>query len=188
VQVALDAAAKGRTTIVIAHRLSTIKTADNIVVLVNGQIIEQGTHTQLIEKNGNYATLVRGQNINVPQESPELMNQEKVDLAKAIEMENKDRYQAAGKISVVEKVADEADKDPRTQSLSGSLWGSIRLIWAFNKKEWPLMILGLFFSAVAGGGQPVQAVLFAKSIETLSLPPPFYQKLRSGKRCFLYRW
>ena len=47
VQHALDVAAQGRTTIVIAHRLSTIKTADNIVVMKLGKIIEQGTHDQL---------------------------------------------------------------------------------------------------------------------------------------------
>jgi ABC-type multidrug transport system fused ATPase/permease subunit len=47
----------GRTALVIAHRLSTIKGADNIVVLQKGQIIEQGTHTELLEQEGAYASL-----------------------------------------------------------------------------------------------------------------------------------
>jgi ABC-type multidrug transport system fused ATPase/permease subunit len=47
----------GRTAIIIAHRLSTIKGADNIVVLQAGQIIEQGTHAQLLERDGAYASL-----------------------------------------------------------------------------------------------------------------------------------
>ncbi len=47
----------GRTTIVVAHRLSTIRNADQIVVLERGQIKEQGTHTELIKKNGIYAQL-----------------------------------------------------------------------------------------------------------------------------------
>jgi ATP-binding cassette subfamily B (MDR/TAP) protein 1 len=180
VQVALDAASKGRTTIVIAHRLSTIKNADKIVVLINGQIVEQGTHDQLIEKNGNYAVLVRRQNITVSPESPDRMDQEKADLEKVIEME-KDSPQAPGKTSTVAKEINDAVIGLEEKSSNGSLWASIRLIWAFNKKEWPLLIIGLFFSAVAGGGQPVQAVLFAKSIETLSLAPPLYPKLRHGK-------
>ena len=64
VQAALDVASQGRTTIVIAHRLSTIKTADNIVVIVNGRIVEQGTHDQLVDKNGMYLRLVEAQRIN----------------------------------------------------------------------------------------------------------------------------
>ena len=57
VQEAMDALRRGRTTIVIAHRLSTIKTADCIVVMDQGQIIETGTHAELLNKNGNYAKL-----------------------------------------------------------------------------------------------------------------------------------
>src|SRR5205085_7871154 len=47
----------GRTAVVIAHRLSTIKRADSIVVLQAGQIIEQGTHTELLQRNCEYASL-----------------------------------------------------------------------------------------------------------------------------------
>ncbi|HVU66219.1 MAG TPA: ABC transporter ATP-binding protein [Ktedonobacteraceae bacterium] len=57
VQQGLKRLLHGRTAIVIAHRLSTIKSADNIVVLRKGQIIEQGTHSQLLELEGAYAML-----------------------------------------------------------------------------------------------------------------------------------
>ena len=57
VQQALDTLMQGRTTLVIAHRLSTIRNADRIVVLVRGQIVEQGTHDELLALNGDYRKL-----------------------------------------------------------------------------------------------------------------------------------
>tara|TARA_R110000751_G_scaffold7805_3_gene31577 strand:+ start:127348 stop:129069 length:1722 start_codon:yes stop_codon:yes gene_type:complete len=61
VQVALENMMKNRTSIVIAHRLSTIQNADQIIVMQKGEIVEQGTHTELLEKNGMYKKLVEMQ-------------------------------------------------------------------------------------------------------------------------------
>ncbi|KIA96910.1 ABC transporter ATP-binding protein [Pedobacter kyungheensis] len=57
----LKAFFKGRTVVIVAHRLSTVSNADNIVVLDKGQIIEQGTHTALTRKKGEYYKLVKNQ-------------------------------------------------------------------------------------------------------------------------------
>jgi subfamily B ATP-binding cassette protein MsbA len=57
VQSAIDQMQEGRTTIIIAHRLSTIQNADRIVVLKEGEIIEQGSHEELLSKSGEYAKL-----------------------------------------------------------------------------------------------------------------------------------
>ncbi len=57
VQKALENLMKGRTTFVIAHRLSTVANADQIVVVINGRIVEQGTHESLLALNGEYAKL-----------------------------------------------------------------------------------------------------------------------------------
>jgi len=61
VQDALDAASEGRTCIVIAHRLSTVKKADVIAVVEQGQVVEQGTHEELIEMKKSYYSLVNAQ-------------------------------------------------------------------------------------------------------------------------------
>lgn len=61
IQNAMDALMKGRTCFVIAHRLSTIKNADLILCVDHGNIVEQGTHTELLEKGGFYANLYNSQ-------------------------------------------------------------------------------------------------------------------------------
>ena len=61
VQKAMDKLTKGRTSFIIAHRLSTIKNADLILVMKDGNIIEQGNHKKLMEKNGFYADLYNSQ-------------------------------------------------------------------------------------------------------------------------------
>lgn len=61
IQAAMDNLMKGRTSFIIAHRLSTIKNADMILVINNGDIVEQGNHEELLAKNGFYATLYNSQ-------------------------------------------------------------------------------------------------------------------------------
>ena len=61
VQVAMDKLTEGRTSFIIAHRLSTIKNADLILVMNHGDIVEQGTHEELLEKDGFYAGLYNSQ-------------------------------------------------------------------------------------------------------------------------------
>lgn len=61
VQEAMDKLTEGRTSFIIAHRLSTIKNADKILVMKEGNIVEQGTHEELLKKNGAYAELYNSQ-------------------------------------------------------------------------------------------------------------------------------
>ena len=68
VQEALDKAREGRTTIVIAHRLSTIYNSDTIAVIHNGEVIESGTHSELMAKKGAYYLLNTVQLDNIEEE------------------------------------------------------------------------------------------------------------------------
>ncbi len=69
VRTALANLMAGRTTFVIAHRLSTVRGADRIVVLKDGQILEEGTHEELLERGGEYERLYRLQFFEDPQDA-----------------------------------------------------------------------------------------------------------------------
>ena len=57
----MDNLTKGKTSFIIAHRLSTIKNADLILVMKDGNIVEQGTHEELLKLNGSYSSLYNSQ-------------------------------------------------------------------------------------------------------------------------------
>src|SRR5690606_8674658 len=59
IQEALESLAQGRTTIAIAHRLSTLRNADYLYVMEHGKVVEEGTHTELMDKDGKYAGMVK---------------------------------------------------------------------------------------------------------------------------------
>ncbi|GAB7334800.1 hypothetical protein MBLNU13_g06718t2 [Cladosporium sp. NU13] len=191
VQAALDVAAQGRTTIVIAHRLSTIKTADNIVVMSQGRIVEQGTHDVLLEKRAAYFNLVEAQRIA---QETERKNEDEISIL--------DEKDAQLNTPGLEKSEDDFKVDPNDLTLGRtktgksessrvleerteekaqkySLWTLVRLVASFNKPEMHWMVFGLFWAIICGGGNPTQSVFFAKSIMALSLPPPLYGELRS---------
>lgn len=77
IQNALDELCKGRTTLVVAHRLSTIKNADEIVVIANGKIKEQGSHDELIKLDGIYAKLY---NLQFRTSDNMILNQDLLDI------------------------------------------------------------------------------------------------------------
>jgi ATP-binding cassette subfamily B (MDR/TAP) protein 1 len=183
VQAALEVASAGRTTITIAHRLSTIKDADNIVVMAEGRIIEQGTHDQLLERKEAYYRLVEAQKIAA-------LNELTADEQATLDAEDEKLVRQRSSPDVPEFVEDPDDKNignklNRTQSEKSvsslaiqrkqaeetkkySLWVLIRVIARFNSTEWHWMLFGLFWSIICGAGNPTQAVFFAKQIIALS--------------------
>ncbi|KAF4983113.1 hypothetical protein FZEAL_1407 [Fusarium zealandicum] len=184
VQAALENAAEGRTTITIAHRLSTIRDAHNIVVMTEGQIVEQGSHNDLLEKRGAYYNLVSAQNIAAAEEmtaeEQAAIDEEEENLIRKMTTDKQAGIIADPEDDIAAKMNRTAtSKSASSLALQGhkaeaeqkyGLWILIKLIASFNKSEWTLMVAGLFFSAICGGGNPTQAVFFAKQIVTLSQP------------------
>jgi len=70
IQDAMDKLMEGRTSLVIAHRLATVQRADEILVIDHGEIVERGTHEELLERNGLYAHLYETQFLSVERAVP----------------------------------------------------------------------------------------------------------------------
>lgn len=184
VQAALDVAAQGRTTIVIAHRLSTIKTADNIVVMSQGRIVEQGTHDALLEKKSAYYNLVEAQRISAANEEKNAeenadLDKSEEELVKSLSPEKEFRREKLERLTTGKSVSSAIleSNNPNSER-QYSLWTLIKVVGSFNKKEVYIMLVGLVFSVIAGAGNPTQSVFFAEEIVALSLPSPMYSKLR----------
>lgn len=182
-QAALEAAAEGRTTITIAHRLSTIKDAHNIVVMSQGAIVEQGTHDALLQKQGAYYNLVTAQNIAAVQAPANAEEDEEDDDARLIRRISTSRSGGGYSEDPDDNIAAKLKRSSTQASVSSrvlknrkpeeeikyTVWTLVKLIASFNRTEWKLMIWGLFWSIICGGGNPVQALFFAKQILVRSI-------------------
>jgi ATP-binding cassette, subfamily B (MDR/TAP), member 1 len=147
VQEALEAASVSRTTICIAHRLSTIKKADNIIVISNGDIMEQGSHDQLYAADGIYRGLVDAQRI-----SAEATKEEEA----TIEISREQSHGVA--IDV---------KDTKSGVVSKtkySFWYLLKRTIKFNREERWVLVGGWVSTFFTGAVYPAMALLFAYGI------------------------
>jgi ATP-binding cassette subfamily B (MDR/TAP) protein 1 len=168
VQAALDQVSRNRTTITIAHRLSTIMKADNIIVMKNGQVIQQGTHEHLLEdKEGAYWGLANAQQLSTGPDLPETKNEMDV-VMEDIELGYEANYGADAQ-------TDEKAATPSEEKQKESYFGSFNLFLWEQKHQWmwySTMILG---ALGAGAAFPVQSFLFAKLISLFDLYGDFLQ-------------
>ncbi|OAQ98396.1 hypothetical protein LLEC1_04360 [Akanthomyces lecanii] len=157
VQTALNNVSKGRTMIAIAHRLSTIRTADKIIVMSKGQVLETGTHSELIKMNGKYAALVRAQDLGDGDASADSDGAEDTKPEEALELIASRASAGAQSVQV------EADKGPSHGVFMG--------LWIIVKEQpelwWYLFIISL--CSIAGGATyPALAVLFAQTMDAFT--------------------
>uniref|UniRef100_A0AAR2KX54 ATP-binding cassette sub-family B member 5 n=1 Tax=Pygocentrus nattereri TaxID=42514 RepID=A0AAR2KX54_PYGNA len=152
VQAALDKARAGRTTIVIAHRLSTIRSADVIAGFKDGQVVEQGTHRELMNKKGVYYSLV------MQQVKIENGGFERSSIRHSMNLQRKSSKRKSAKKKKSKKSKKSNPKEEKVPEVPFSR------IMALNKTEWPFVMMGTVASFVGGGVYPCVGILFAKII------------------------
>ncbi|RVD87317.1 uncharacterized protein DFL_001559 [Arthrobotrys flagrans] len=166
VQEALNRVSEGRTTITIAHRLSTIKKAENIAVMSNGEIVEQGTHDELVALDRHYAALVRAQDLGDKGEKSVGWNSDQ----EGAEDENEDHLALSRTKTVASKA--EASAAAKKAMTEGTLhYGIFKCIWIFlaEQKEIYGKMAFVFFLCAAGAAiYPAQAILFSRVFEVFT--------------------
>lgn len=167
VQEALDRASQGRTTIVIAHRLSTIKSADNIVVMALGRIVEQGTHQELIDRKAVYASLVQAQELTSKISPANRMTLLDDPDSKKEGTANEEKL-ALLRTTTSAPTEYQANKNEKEKEYG--TWELIKFAWEMNRGEHTTMTIGLVFSFLAGCNPAIQAIFLGNSINSLLSP------------------
>ncbi|XP_072009919.1 ATP-binding cassette sub-family B member 5-like isoform X2 [Engystomops pustulosus] len=180
VQAALDKASKGRTTIVIAHRLSTVWTADLIVVLQNGIVAEEGSHSELMEKNGTYYALATAQAIQGTEDNnkgKELVNgtPSKAPSVKCPNSPLRNGVKEGKEVNEAE--IEEENSLPNVSFLK---------LMQLNKSEWPYIMVGTLASLINGGSHPAFCIIFAKIIAIFGDDDPDKIKSESDLYCIMF--
>ncbi|CAK1546564.1 unnamed protein product [Leptosia nina] len=187
VQLALDAASKGRTTLVVSHRLSTIVNASRIVYIEQGSVLEAGTHIDLLEKKGAYWKLVQDdmthRSIEAVQEEcsdDEVIEEKTVRVRRTSSIRSqKDSFvresfsRGSRRVASVASLYPPPDVIPQDEpvpekEVTVSNWEILKL----NAEEWPLLLTGGIASLIIGATMPVFALLLSKLYGMFSLPEP----------------
>ena len=172
VQRALDnISQKNVTTVIIAHRLSTIKNADLIYAIKEGRVIEQGTHKELLAKNGYYAGLVRSQ-----------LAQDEIETKEELEIREK-------KSSLKRRNTDE---EVQFQKKDSEIYieqdtvkvNPCRIVREVMREHCGVLVLAIIGAAGVGASQPINGFVMAKCLNGMN---SMYQTIRYDDTIF-YAW
>ncbi|XP_024987433.1 ABC transporter B family member 15-like isoform X2 [Cynara cardunculus var. scolymus] len=166
VQEALDQASVGRTTIVVAHRLTTIRNADVIAVVNNGQVVESGSHNELIQlENGFYTSLVRLQETK-PHDEP--TNHFPLGPSSAFDVHNTSsrRHSIVSRSSSINSVNHGENPNLANEEFPVP---SIKRLLAMNAPEWKEALFGSVGAVLFGAVQPVYAFAMGSMISVYFL-------------------
>ncbi|KAH6605000.1 hypothetical protein Trco_006707 [Trichoderma cornu-damae] len=196
IQAAVESISKGRTIVAIAHRLSTIKNADNIIVMNNGEIIEQGTHLELMSLDGSYAGMVRLQNLasrEQDDDAPSLSSTPKGDAYIVLsEKESALEEMAASKEELAAATSsNDGQEEPGRQAAddggdkaldaSQSPWQIINSLGRMLRPNLLMLLLAVFSATIVGGTFSSAGVIFGNTIEKVSPCNSTHEILWAGK-------
>jgi ATP-binding cassette subfamily B (MDR/TAP) protein 1 len=167
VQDALNKVSANKTTLIIAHKLATIQKADNIAVISYGEVVEQGTHQELIARGGQYATMVQSQDLGGDAGKADLDSdsEDEPGVSSAPERLTLQRTQTEAASTTM----DEEIKHLTKESAGYSLLRCVIIMLSEQKELYVYYIGAVFTSLLAGAQFPVQAVLFSRLINTFTL-------------------
>ncbi|CAL1537463.1 unnamed protein product [Lymnaea stagnalis] len=189
VQNALERLQHGRTTITIAHRLSTVQHADIIIAISDGEVVEQGTHRQLMEAEGLYYQLVQIQSkihkesqmeiedVEIVQEDEDVIGEKVADELLRTSFRRTLSGSPQKKVKDVnlvvrsslrkgkKKSKKEKENEENAQDLEEAEAASMKEIMRYNAPEWPLIVFGCFGSIIAGAIHPAFSFLLSEFIK-----------------------
>lgn len=169
VQEALDAISGECTTVIVAHRLSTIRNAGRIVVLSEGQVIEEGNHSKLMDLKGAYYNLVQSQGLTETtddnKQSKFIVNTYKINnkhfiAMLLIEVEIKLRKMSGLVRQSTFNEEDDEEENQEQLDEHKQIEGSVIEVLKLNKTEWFPLLVGLICSIVSGASLPVYGIIF----------------------------
>lgn len=167
VQKALDRASKGRTTIIVSHRLSAIRHADRVLFIEKGQIVEQGTHTELLEQKGRYYEMVKMQDgtkrrSDRPKYRRQLSKRESIDKVK--EEKTESEFESDSETENDESSIGESDNNNEKESSQGQVkyWQNFVRILHLVKPEWLSLTIAIIAAFIVGSAFPLFSIVFAE--------------------------
>ncbi|EHA97327.1 Multidrug resistance protein 3, partial [Heterocephalus glaber] len=165
VQVALDKARKGRTTMVIAHRLSTVCNADVIAALEDGVIVEQGSHSELMRKEGVYFKLVSMQTSGNQIQSELELNEEKAAPGMTSNGWKSPIFRNSTSKSHKNSQMNHNGLDGEPNELDADVPPvSFLKVLKLNKAEWPYLVVGTACAIANGALQPAFSIIFSEML------------------------
>lgn len=171
VQKALEKAQEGRTTIIIAHRLSTIKNADKIIAIEEGRVVEQGTHSELMKKNGLYHQLVEHQMHHDSEDDEELehgiIDSDEISHQQKSPHLTRKPFKLDRRNSGMSQKS-KVDEEKEAEELLPTF--SMKRVLRINSPEWLYLTVGCLFSVIAGALQPGLAFMMSEFLNVFTVP------------------